>query len=129
MTDRTLTDAEIAAIQARAEAAGYYSDDRGLLSVDIDHLLAALTDALARAETAEWQLHELRHLDQIPAEEVAGFFIKNEASCQMRSESEIWDHFSHARLTEVIRRARIDGANASAADYSGDLPEKETDRG
>ena len=65
----------------------------------------------SRADRAEAALDEIRRLGQIPAEDVARFFMKNEASCQMRSESAIWDSYSHARLTEVIRRARIDGAN------------------
>ena len=54
------------------------------------------------------QIDEMRSMGSIPAKEVARYFLENE---QLHSRLP-FDTYRHARLTEVIRRARLDGANA-----------------
>jgi hypothetical protein len=54
------------------------------------------------------QIEQMRSMGEIPAEEVARYFLENE---QLHTRLP-FDTFRHVRLTEVIRRARLDGANA-----------------
>jgi hypothetical protein len=54
------------------------------------------------------EIDQMRSLGEVPAEQVARTFLENEQlHCGVP-----FDTFRHARLTEVIKRARIDGANA-----------------
>jgi hypothetical protein len=57
------------------------------------------------------EIDQMRSLGEIPVEQVARCFLENEQLYYRLP----FDTFRHARLTEVIRRARIDGANAERA--------------
>lgn len=120
------------------EAGGILQDMRECIAAwMIDHSFATghgdtitglLDELSAQINELRGTIEDIKTLGTIPAEDVANFFLENEKNNpfspmsrqrlarnykhELSTDSEIEMGHMHARLTEVIRRARVDGANS-----------------